>query len=96
MSNDDRVATLERLLDKQLRLRNARKQFCGVIPLVVRDGYITSCMYVPCDRVPQYQEMASMGRTRATCPDYADGTCEFSMVCRAGPAVDPTAATVQP
>ena len=83
MSNlESRIQALERRANAKAQMRADREQFCGVIPLIVRDGFIRSCVYIPCDRIPTWQEWGSFGRAKATCPDVA--TCEYADVCRSG------------
>lgn len=82
MNLDERLKRLERLASARARMLVEREQFCGVIPLIVRDGFIQSCVYIPCDHVPTWQEWGSLGRSKATCPDVE--TCGCADVCRAG------------
>lgn len=82
MNIESRIKLLEQRAAEHARKEAERRQFCGAIPLVWRDGFISGCMYIPCDRVPAYSEMASLTRKKATCPDIE--SCEYSDVCRSG------------
>lgn len=79
-----RLERLEKLAAQRAGQQAERGQYCGVIPWIVRNGFIRSCVYVPCDRVPVWQEWASLARTKAACPDV--GACEYTDVCRSGEA----------
>lgn len=87
-----RIAKLEALAAQRARQQAERNERCGAIPWRVSDGYIVTCVYVPCDRVPVWQEWASLARTKATCPDVL--TCQYSDVCKSGePALESAGAT---
>lgn len=79
-----RLERLEKLAAQRGRRQAERGQYCGVIPWIVRNGFIRSCVYVPCDRIPTWQEWGSLARAKAACPDV--GTCEYTDVCRSGEA----------
>lgn len=83
MSNlESRIATLERLAAQRARQQAERNERCGAIPWRVLDGYVVTCIYVPCDRIPTWQEWGSLARAKTACPDV--GTCEYTDVCRSG------------
>ena len=79
---EKRIAKLEALAAQHARQQAERNERCGVIPWIVRDGYITGCVYIPCDHIPTMREFASLGRRKSTCPDVL--TCVYSDVCRSG------------
>jgi len=83
MSNlESRLQAAERALAARMRQRAERNEMCGAIPFIVKDGHITSCLFLPCDRIPTMQEFSSLGRNKATCPDVL--TCAYSDVCKSG------------
>lgn len=82
MSIQSRLAALERLAAQRVREKTEREQFCGVIPIPDSNGIVFMCWDIPCDRVPKWEEFASLCRRRDTCPD-ADA-CEYESICHAG------------
>lgn len=84
MSIENRVAKLEKLAAERARQQSERGEFCGVIPFRVKDGFIASCIFVPCDRVPTWQEWGGLARSKSDCPDVL--VCEYADVCRSGEA----------
>lgn len=85
MSNlESRLSTLEGLVAQRVRQQAERNERCGATPWIVRDGFIAMCVYIPCDRIPTWQEWVSLARVKATCPDV--GACEYTDVCRSGEA----------
>lgn len=89
MSNlESRLRAAELELADRARQQAQRNERCGVTPWIVRDGFITMCVYVPCDRIPAWQEWGSLARKKATCPDVV--TCVYSDVCSSGESLPQT------
>lgn len=92
MSLENRIAKLEQLAAQRARQQAERNERCGAIPWRVQDGYIVACVFIPCDRVPTWQEWASLGRMKASCPDVV--TCDYADVCKSGePMLEAVGAT---
>lgn len=81
---ESRIKALERKAGEKARRQAERDMFTGPQPFRVRDGFVTACLFIPRDHIPTWSEFASLGRVRATCPDYADGSCQYSDACRSG------------
>jgi hypothetical protein len=80
MNLDERLKRLETKAES----RAGDWCFTGPQPLSWCDGYVSICVFIPRDHVPTWSEFLTLGRIRESCPDYADGSCEFSDVCLAG------------
>lgn len=72
-----RLERLERLAATRERERSMSGQFCGAIPLAWSGDVIHGCLFVPCDRVPTWQEAAGLWRKHETCPDT--GRCRYAL-----------------
>lgn len=87
-----RLERLEKLAAQRAGQQAERGQYCGVIPWIVRNGFIRSCVYVPRGRIPTWQEWGSLARTKATCPDVV--ACDYADVCKSGePMLEAVGAT---